>query len=160
MSCHNLVKSLFLASLGVCLLAGPTSAEKWRWTDIRKTFEDVLVRLDDPAIVEVDLPENFIKNTEHVSLVLTLISGLVEIGVDKRTFLGLMPKLVVNKKLYTIPVRNYPGMQTVEIKIKAKHLRSSNNTLKIDCDLAPDWEILTPGTAIMLVKEMYFKDVP
>jgi len=118
------------------------------------------VYLDDPAVIKADLPEGFIKSADKVTLVITVVSLVRDIQIKKLAFTGFTPKLIVNKKLYQIPVKPYPGIQTVEIKIKTKHLLPGFNMLKIDCTLKPYVEIVTPGIPLMAIREMYFKETP
>lgn len=141
-------------------------ADQYSWVDYREPFAENTKVCDDKSIVvNVKLPDTFLKNHENITLgvEVTSRSYLVKHKDKGNSFESYRPNIRVNKAFfwgsYSLPVKYYPANQTHEIKIKSKYLQAGNNTLKIS-HVWRDKGSCKGKCCGFILNKLYFKDAP
>jgi hypothetical protein len=148
----------------LCLSVTNSYSEAIWWNDYREPLSNVKVIHDESATIYVDIPEVFFANKEEITLVVTVKSNVYLMEALKRelSFHLFYPSITVNDKLfgtYRISVTELPGVQTRQIKIKTKHLKSGKNKLKARYNWRQQGNYCV-GRCSYTIKEISFKDNP
>jgi len=163
----KLVKILSILSLAfsfLCLSFVPSYSEEVWWSDYREPLSNVKVIHDESATIYVDIPENFVANKEKITLVVTVKSNVYVGEALKREkgFHLFYPSITVNDKLFgtqRIYVKDLPEVQTHQINIKTKRLKSGKNKLKAKYNWRKQGNYCV-GRCSYTIKEISFRDSP
>ncbi len=141
-------------------------ADQYLWADYREPYaENITVCHNKSIVVNVKLPDTFLKNHENITLDVEVTSKSYKTKhKDKgNSFESYRPNIRVNKALffgnYNLPVKDYPANQTHEIGIKSKYLQAGLNTLKIG-HLWRDKGSCVGACCGFTLNQLYFKDAP
>jgi hypothetical protein len=139
-------------------------SEEIFWNDYREPLSNVKVIHDESATIYVDIPENFVANKEEITLVVTVKSNVYVGQALKREkgFHLFYPSITVNDKLFgthRIKVTELPEVQTNQINIKTKRLKSGKNKFKARYNWRQQGNYCV-GRCSYTIKEISFKDSP
>jgi len=164
----GLLRSFLTLSLSfsiLCLSFANSYSEEISWNDYREPAHDIRVIHKERTTIYVDIPDDFIVNKKELTLILTVKSNVSLRSALKREqgFHLFYPSIKVNDHLfgsYRIPVKDLPGEQTHEVKIKTKHLNPGINKLQAIFKWKKEGNWCTGGLCNYRIKEMYFKNAP
>lgn len=108
------------------------------------------------ATITVDLPADFLNEHEEIILVIDLESR------TEGGFEVFAPFIRINGSAFqtsSIPVKKLPYRQTVEAKIKRKHLKAGQNTLQPTFRWKGKYYCIGIGCGYVIHK-VFFKDAP
>jgi hypothetical protein len=148
----------------LCLSFANSYSEEIFWNDYREPLSNVKVIHDESATIYVDIPENFVANKEEITLVVTVKSNVYVGEALKREkgFHLFYPSITVNDKLfgsYRIYVKELPEVQTHQINIKTKRLKSGKNKFKAKYNWNKQGNYCV-GRCSYTIKEISFRDSP
>ena len=163
----RLLRSFLTLSLSfsiLCLSFANSYSEEIFWNDYREPLSNVKVIHDESARIYVDIPENFVANKEKITLVVTVKSNVYVGSALKREkgFHLFYPSITVNDKLfgsYRISAKELPAVQTHQIDIKTKHLKSGKNKFKAKYNWRQQGNYCV-GRCSYMIKEISFRDSP
>lgn len=135
----------------LCILLMPSNAvsKEVRWVDFRNPLlGPIRVCHNDSVKISVNLPSDFLSQDE----ILLSITVASETGVERADgFVGFegmqQPGIGVNGsflRTYYVPVKDSPAIQSHDIKIKRKHLKTGGNVLKFSFRSAEGYYCIAP----------------
>jgi hypothetical protein len=157
---------LFSVFFHAAIFANQVMAGDYFWSDYRKPFTgNMEICHNKDRTLAVDIPSEFLKNNDKVSLFVEIESNSYPSSNKKtdRSFEGFTAYLKVNNSVFGSYRLNShkkkPVKQSKFITIKRKYLKSGGNVFKFSFQYDKGWKCLGKCCSYK-VSKLYFRDAP
>jgi caspase domain-containing protein/PEGA domain-containing protein len=158
----HLYKHLVLLLLLTLFTPVTASAAQYAWVDYRRPLATgIKVCHNEFATISVNIPAAFLNNQGgYIDLVVHIRSHSRRSGDAEASFKSFYQWLKFNNKSYSIPTKDTPKNQTVEIRLKTKHLKVGENLIRASFRWKKPSGRCTSACCGYTLKKMFFKNTP